>query len=226
MFCESQDVLALGCFFFSSRRRHTRYWRDWSSDVCSSDLIAGAEVFDPFGDGEPENVDDIPLTYDGDPASAWSTLTYRGSPAFGNLKPGVGILYDLGQAQQLSGVTVASPVPGATVEIRTGDAAAQELEDVAAAADGTLGGSTDLTFAEPVTARYGLRWVTGLLEPGAGFPAEVGEISTRPAGARGAAGGGVNRGLRPFLSGVAPPENATSETPPPPGPAVTTTQVD
>src|SRR5438445_5602427 len=33
-------------FFFSSRRRHTRYWRDWSSDVCSSDLpyitLAGA----------------------------------------------------------------------------------------------------------------------------------------------------------------------------------------
>ena len=31
----------MGCvvfFFFSSRRRHTRYWRDWSSDVCSSDL--------------------------------------------------------------------------------------------------------------------------------------------------------------------------------------------
>src|SRR3712207_7944846 len=25
-------------FLFSSRRRHTRYWRDWSSDVCSSDL--------------------------------------------------------------------------------------------------------------------------------------------------------------------------------------------
>src|SRR3712207_9435016 len=25
-------------FFCSSRRRHTRYWRDWSSDVCSSDL--------------------------------------------------------------------------------------------------------------------------------------------------------------------------------------------
>src|SRR5216683_4748728 len=27
-------------FFFSSRRRHTRSDRDWSSDVCSSDLIA------------------------------------------------------------------------------------------------------------------------------------------------------------------------------------------
>src|SRR3712207_7117086 len=32
-------------FFFSSRRRHTRYWRDWSSDVCSSDLkIIKADV--------------------------------------------------------------------------------------------------------------------------------------------------------------------------------------
>src|SRR2546429_590020 len=27
------------CFFFSSRRRHTRCSRDWSSDVCSSDLF-------------------------------------------------------------------------------------------------------------------------------------------------------------------------------------------
>src|SRR5258707_3683064 len=34
-----QPLVLLGlCFFFSSRRRHTRYWRDWSSDVCSSDL--------------------------------------------------------------------------------------------------------------------------------------------------------------------------------------------
>src|SRR5207245_5280082 len=41
-------------FFFSSRRRHTRCYRDWSSDVCSSDL-PGAEPppvpsFSPFSD--------------------------------------------------------------------------------------------------------------------------------------------------------------------------------
>src|SRR6201986_4575534 len=28
-----------GCFFFSRRRRHTRFKCDWSSDVCSSDLV-------------------------------------------------------------------------------------------------------------------------------------------------------------------------------------------
>src|SRR5207253_6894592 len=30
-------------FFFSSRRRHTRWPRDWSSDVCSSDLVAAID---------------------------------------------------------------------------------------------------------------------------------------------------------------------------------------
>src|SRR5699024_12000684 len=33
--CDDDDI---DSFFFSSRRRHTRSKRDWSSDVCSSDL--------------------------------------------------------------------------------------------------------------------------------------------------------------------------------------------
>src|SRR3712207_6725170 len=37
----SINYFVYGLFFFSSRRRHTRYWRDWSSDVCSSDLWHG-----------------------------------------------------------------------------------------------------------------------------------------------------------------------------------------
>src|SRR3712207_7278180 len=44
----------MGCcvwviIFFSSRRRHTRYWRDWSSDVCSSDLAQAIRPFDAQG---------------------------------------------------------------------------------------------------------------------------------------------------------------------------------
>src|SRR5207245_8791746 len=38
-------------FFFSSRRRHTRCYRDWSSDVCSSDLPQTENVFVMFKDG-------------------------------------------------------------------------------------------------------------------------------------------------------------------------------
>src|SRR5437870_9823568 len=33
----------MGDLFFSSRRRHTRWPRDWSSDVCSSDLVADVD---------------------------------------------------------------------------------------------------------------------------------------------------------------------------------------
>src|SRR5438034_5394104 len=38
-------MLLLPSFFFSSRRRHTRSLCDWSSDVCSSDLVAAGIAF-------------------------------------------------------------------------------------------------------------------------------------------------------------------------------------
>src|SRR5690606_26062991 len=56
-------------FFFSSRRRHTRFSRDWSSDVCSSDLWTKSSVFCPvriiqvpgFIHNRFQNSDEIPL---------------------------------------------------------------------------------------------------------------------------------------------------------------------
>src|SRR5437660_5920224 len=38
-------------FFFSSRRRHTRWPRDWSSDVCSSDLLPANQCTNGIGIG-------------------------------------------------------------------------------------------------------------------------------------------------------------------------------
>src|SRR5690606_40298083 len=42
-------------FFFSSRRRHTRFSRDWSSDVCSSDLqmLLGGKKIVGTSNGRP-----------------------------------------------------------------------------------------------------------------------------------------------------------------------------
>src|SRR5690554_8193862 len=40
-------------FFFSSRRRHTRCGRDWSSDVCSSDLNLASRTPQPLPDAVP-----------------------------------------------------------------------------------------------------------------------------------------------------------------------------
>src|SRR5690606_38558598 len=70
------------CFFFASRRRHTRFSRDWSSDVCSSDLLGEllGERGEPHGgehrggDGDDVaalagDLDDL-LGEDGGPAEA------------------------------------------------------------------------------------------------------------------------------------------------------------
>src|SRR5712675_1101048 len=42
-------------FIFSSRRRHTRCSRDWSSDVCSSDLSVGADRIEPHQDPDQDS---------------------------------------------------------------------------------------------------------------------------------------------------------------------------
>src|SRR5256886_13481193 len=56
---EHASVVAVICFFFSSRRRHTRFDCDWSSDVCSSDLGSCRRMASPpraFPDGKAEPV--------------------------------------------------------------------------------------------------------------------------------------------------------------------------
>src|SRR3712207_7481156 len=62
-------------FFFSSRRRHTRYWRDWSSDVCSSDL-------GPFGEQLHQHVArDLVVVDDQDAADRTAPARERGQLA-------------------------------------------------------------------------------------------------------------------------------------------------
>src|SRR5207247_5336693 len=62
--CRTRHTSSL--FLFSSRRRHTRSTRDWSSDVCSSDLYAGmfhvgggARIYRSDGCGAIVKVDDF-----------------------------------------------------------------------------------------------------------------------------------------------------------------------
>jgi len=148
----------------------------------ASAKIVSAQVFDPLGDGQPENDKDVPLAYDGNPSTSWSTLEYRGSPKFGNLKDGVGVVVDLGSSQNLSGVTISSTTPGATVEVRTADQPADSLDGYKAAGKATLQNTTDVTFAKPVKARFVLVWITGLVQSDNGFKADLAEVAVHAAG--------------------------------------------
>ena len=144
--------------------------------------IAAAAVFDPFGDGQSENNKAAPQSFDGNPATAWATLNYRGSADFGHLKPGVGVVYDLGSEQALSGVTIITTLPGSTVEVRTGGTPSDDLDAFTVAASGTLTGTDHLAFSAPVTARYVLVWVTGLVSADQGFAADLAEVTVTAAG--------------------------------------------
>jgi hypothetical protein len=144
--------------------------------------VTSAQVFDPLGDGQPENDKDVPLAYDGNPSTAWSTLEYRNSPAFGNLKDGVGIVLDLGSSRSLAGATISTTTPGATVEVRTADQPADDLAGFKPAAHGKLDATTDLTFDKPVKARFVLVWITGLVQSDNGFSADLAEVAVHAAG--------------------------------------------
>src|SRR6267378_8495307 len=69
-------------FFFSSRRRHTRSLRDWSSDVCSSDLHArglqpGSGVMenrDPAGASRSDDQIFLAVAVEIDPGDTWTEL--------------------------------------------------------------------------------------------------------------------------------------------------------
>src|SRR5690606_34876642 len=67
------------CFFFSSRRRHTRFSRDWSSDVCSSDLCLATqeEVARPLGRAVPGRLEDGPRDNSGLARIAETASVYR-----------------------------------------------------------------------------------------------------------------------------------------------------
>jgi hypothetical protein len=144
--------------------------------------IVGATVFDPEGDGQPDNARTVDQSHDGDPATAWATVDYRGSAKFGNLKGGEGVLYDLGSAQPLAGVTLTTTMAGSSVEVRTGSSPDGALDSYAVAGTATLDGTTTVKFSKAVSARYVLVWITTLVPSDGGFAANLAEVSVQHAG--------------------------------------------
>lgn len=74
----------------------------------SSYRLHRATSFDPEADGG--NGEELPeqaaLAIDGKPATVWTTMRYRGSPKLGLLKPGVGLVVDLGEPVDVTKVVL------------------------------------------------------------------------------------------------------------------------
>lgn len=133
--------------------------------------------FDPDGD-ETENGDSVPNAYDGLADTSWETERYRDTPNLGGLKPGVGIVLDLGEVKPVSTLklTLTGEPTSLQVLVPSGDkpgAAYSDWSEVAAVADG--GTTVELTLAKPASTRYLLVWLTSV--PKASDGRYVGEIN-------------------------------------------------
>ncbi|KNX38751.1 protein kinase family protein [Luteipulveratus halotolerans] len=130
--------------------------------------------FDPEGRGNEHNE----LAFkaiDGDPETAWRSYIYK-SETFGRLKSGVGLMLNLGEAQDVRSVSVTlkgSASSDMTVyvtdEKRLRDA--QELGKISGSGEQTA------TAAQPVKGRYVIVWITKLAqESGDEFRDQISEI--------------------------------------------------
>src|SRR2546421_3757611 len=81
-------------FFFSSRRRHTRSDRDWSSDVCSSDLLLTMSSISLHVRLNGKEIDD--MVKSGQAVSAKFVIPYP--PGFPIMVPGQVITKEIGRA--------------------------------------------------------------------------------------------------------------------------------
>ncbi|MGW1779607.1 protein kinase family protein [Streptomyces sp. NPDC002143] len=128
--------------------------------------IQGAAEYVVSGDAQHPN--DVDETYDGDSSTYWRTSSFRGGPVLAPYKPGVGIVYDLGSAQEISTATIGLYYGGShtTVNLYAADSltpSASALTSMQKIGTLTTTGTTAAVKAtKAVKTRYVLVWLTAL----------------------------------------------------------------
>ena len=137
--------------------------------------IAAVRDFDPDGDPPEENPDTAKNAIDGDPDTSWTTVTYRGNPALGGLKPGVGLMLDLGRDQKASSLTVRFKGAPTSFDVYAAPAGVTDVPDSVDQLD-KVGGQqsaperSTVTLDPAPTTRYLLVWLTRLPAADGGLP--------------------------------------------------------
>jgi putative peptidoglycan lipid II flippase len=147
--------------------------------------IAAARDFDPQGDDQTENPDEVKFAYDGDPSTRWRTVQYFGNPKLGNLKRGVGLVLDLETPQPVRSVQLSLSGTGTSVQFRVPESEPAQTTDPpmssdklwrTVAAESNAGGSATLTAEQGVNTRYVLVYLTSLPKEGTGYRGGIYEV--------------------------------------------------
>jgi serine/threonine-protein kinase len=142
-------------------------------------VLRAADFDPPPGDGS-EHPEDVTLAIDANPDSAWATDHYA-SATFGNLKAGVGLFLDFGRPQTVDRVTLSSPVPGWSFQVKAGsspDASGEPLPGNGGATTFSVGASGRVVVnLGGVRASGLLIWITRLASDGGRFAAAIRDVS-------------------------------------------------
>jgi hypothetical protein len=133
--------------------------------------LRGVGNYDPAGSPDT-HADTASAATDGNAATDWYTQIYA-TPAFGNLKPGLGLVVDAGRTVKLTSLTVQTPTPGFVATVKAGDSRGGPFTDDSQSQ--TVGPTTTFRLSG-ANARYYVVWISQLP---AGGKAEISEVKAR-----------------------------------------------
>jgi hypothetical protein len=125
--------------------------------------VAGATSFDPAGDDGEENEELVGALLDDDPTTTWRTSCYS-SPAFGNLKAGVGVVLELDSSAALGALEVVAAAPGWSAQAFVAEEPATDLAgwgEPAGSVEATADAATTIGL-DGASGRFVLLWFTAL----------------------------------------------------------------
>jgi cytoskeletal protein RodZ len=129
--------------------------------------IAGASAFGPGGQGSGDTPQNANLAIDSLYSTGWRSDWYT-TAAFGNLKPGTGLLLDLGRRVTINDAQLdLGGFSGADIQLKAGNSASPGALYEVASANGVSGRVT-VNLKTPARAKYLLIWFTQLPSDGAG----------------------------------------------------------
>jgi eukaryotic-like serine/threonine-protein kinase len=143
--------------------------------------VVGVELWDPSGDYD-DNPGDVGLAGDGDPTTAWRSAEYP-QDFFGGTEDGIGLVFDLGEVQEVRDVVVTTNRGGLDVSLYHSDAPVDDGFGNLNLWSGPVSASTEIRAEQafpisPTEGRYWLVWITGLSTSGAEtYDAEVAEVT-------------------------------------------------
>ncbi|RLV48100.1 hypothetical protein D9V37_18640 [Nocardioides mangrovicus] len=146
--------------------------------------VRAVDDLDPYGVPPEENPDQTRFVIDGNPRTAWTTSTYRGRADLGGLKPGVGVVLDLGSIQPIGSVSLALVGSPTSLDLYAAPTAARStptgiegLAKIATRAD--AGTRLRLVPNRPVRTRYVVVWLTSLPPADGGYRGGISGVVIR-----------------------------------------------